>query len=83
MNAVKPIALSSVEEFYAMPKEEGWNYELVDGFVMMSPSPSREHQTIAGNLHFVLRTKLNGTRCEALFELDVWRYRISCPGQTV
>ena len=71
MNAVKPIALSSVEEFYAMPKEEGWNYELVDGFVMMSPSPSREHQTIAGNLHFALRTKLIGTRCEALFELDI------------
>ena len=71
MNAVKPLKLSSTEEFYAMTKEEGWNYELIDGFVMMSPSPSREHQEIAGNLYFALRSKLNGTRCRSIYEMDI------------
>ena len=71
MNAVKPITLSSVEEFYAMTKEDGWNYELIDGFVMMSPSPSREHQEIASELHFILRSRLQGTRCRSIYEMDI------------
>ena len=71
MNAVKPLKVSSPEEFYAMEKSDGWNYELIDGLVMMSPSPSREHQEIASNLHFSLRSRLSGTVCRSLFELDI------------
>ena len=71
MNAVKPITLSSVEEFYTMTKEDGWNYELIDGFVMMSPNPSREHQEIASELHFILRSRLQGTRGRSIYEMDI------------
>lgn len=71
MNAVKPLEMKTPDEFIAMPKEEGWNYELIDGFVMMSPSPSREHQKISGNLYFALRMQLKDTMCQSLYEMDV------------
>ena len=33
-----------------MAKDERLRYELIDGIVLMSPSPSREHQKIEVNL---------------------------------
>ena len=71
MNAVKPLEMKTLDEFIAMSKEEGWNYELIDGFVMMSPSPSREHQKISGNLYFALRMLLKDTMCQSLYEMDI------------
>lgn len=61
----------TLKEFEAMEKDERLNYELIDGVVMMSPSPSREHQKIASNLHYALRTSLKNSRCETLYEYDV------------
>ena len=36
----------SAEEYFALP-DDGYNYELVDGVMMMSPSPTPEHQAVA------------------------------------
>ena len=71
MNVAKPLRHMTLEEFEQMNKEDGWNYELIDGIVLMAPSPSREHQKIAGNLHYSLRTQLSETHCETIYELDI------------
>jgi len=39
MNVAKPLKLYTLEEFEQMAREDGWNYELIDGLVMMSPRP--------------------------------------------
>ena len=57
MNAAKPFNPVTLEEFEQMEKTHHVNYELIDGVVLMAPSPSREHQKIAGNLYFSLRTQ--------------------------
>jgi Uma2 family endonuclease len=46
----------------------GWRddvrYELIDGeAVMMTPAPTPDHQDIAGELYFQLRTQLDGKPC--------------------
>mgnify|MGYP004500552703 len=37
----------TLEEFDALPRKESWNYELIDGIILMSPRPSLTHQRIA------------------------------------
>lgn len=71
MNAAKPFNPVTLEEFEQMEKTHHVNYELIDGVVLMAPSPSREHQKIAGNLYFSLRTQLKETRCDSLYEMDI------------
>ena len=71
MNVVRKMESVIPEEFEAMEKDEHFNYELIDGIVMMSPSPSRVHQEISGNLYYVLRNVLKNTHCETLFEYDI------------
>ena len=36
MNVAKPLKLYTLEEFELMAKEDGWNYELIEGIIMMS-----------------------------------------------
>ena len=71
MNVAKPLDRITLAEFETMEKENHLNYELIDGIVLMSPSPSREHQKIAGNLYFSLRAQLESSRCDSLYEMDV------------
>lgn len=71
MNAVKPLKLYTLAEFEAMPREEGWNYELIDGLVLMSPRHSIEHQNIAGNIYFELRNALKDLPCKPIQEVDL------------
>ena len=71
MNVAKSLKICTLEEFEKLPKEDGWNYELLDGVVMISPSPSREHQEISSNLHFSLRSQLKDTKCRSLYEMDI------------
>lgn len=70
MNA-KDLQRMSLEEFEAMEKESHLNYELIDGAVMMSPSPSREHQLISGNIFIMLNQCLKDSHCRPIYELDV------------
>ncbi len=71
MNVAKPLEIKTLTEFETMPKEEGWNYELIDGLVMMSPRPTAKHQVINGNLYSELRHKLKGSRCIPIPEIDL------------
>lgn len=71
MNVAKPLERKNFAEFEAMPKEEGWNYELIDGIVLMSPRPSSTHQMISGNLYFELRTALKDKNCIPIQEIDL------------
>ncbi len=65
---MKPI---SFEEFETMHKIEGLTYELIDGFVMMSPRPAVEHQRISGRLLVALSNFFDGKNCEPIQEIDL------------
>lgn len=56
----------TLEEFDALPRKESWNYELIDGIILMSPRPSLTHQRIAWNIYFELRQALIGTLCHPI-----------------
>ena len=71
MNVARPLAPVTLAEFAAMEKDERLNYELIDGIVMMSPSPSREHQRIEVKLLRQIGGMLDTTPCEPLHELDI------------
>ncbi len=70
MNTAKK-QMVTMQEFAAMPKDEHKNYELIDGIICMSPSPSREHQMIAHRIHGHLFVRLADTMCDAAGELDI------------
>lgn len=71
MNVAQPIPKMTLAEFEALPKEEHLNYELIDGLVMMSPSPSFDHQKIGVRLLKELLAALDQTTCEPLYEYDI------------
>lgn len=71
MDAAKQMKPITLEEFEAMEKQERYNYELIDGIVMMSPSPSREHQEIGTNILITLGNQLAQTPCKPIYELDI------------
>jgi len=61
----------AADEFFQIP-DDGYNYELIDGIVMMTPSPTPKHQAvlmeIATQIALYLRTNPVG---QALPEIDV------------
>ena len=59
------------EAFAAMEKDDQFNYELIDGIVMMSPSPSKAHQRIANRVNYMLLKAFETSDCEPLYELDI------------
>lgn len=69
MTGLKELQPMTVEEFEGMPKEDRLRYELLDGAVLMAPSPSFVHQQISGNLISITKTKLKGI-CITVFEYD-------------
>lgn len=64
----EPITL---EEFEAMPKEDGINYELIDGLIMMSPRPNKRHSEIASRLAVKLMGYFPDESCFTYFETEV------------
>lgn len=73
---LQPVTLA---EFAAMPKDSHLTYELIDGVVMMSPSPSRKHQFAAHQLHGFLFNLLHKP-CRAVGELDIeWKDNVLQP----
>lgn len=70
--------LMTLEEFETMPRDERFNYELIDGGVIMSPSPSFDHQAIGSNIIYGLRDKIKtagNRKCKVVYEFDI---RINC-----
>ena len=64
------IDLVTPEEFEAMEKEERFNYELINGIVMMSPSPSREHQGIGFKVNGFLFRQIDSHKCTGYYETE-------------
>ena len=48
-------ALVTYEDYYQMP-DDGNRYEVIDGELVMCPSPITRHQVITGNLFLILGT---------------------------
>ncbi len=71
MNVAKPLKFHTLEEFEKLSREDGWNYELIDGVVMMSPRPAIQHQIISGNLYAELRNALRQKNCIPIQEIDL------------
>ena len=47
-------------------------YELIDGVTYMMASPTYRHNMIGGNLHYIIRSYLNGKRCKVVYETKVY-----------
>lgn len=71
MTEVKKLSPITMEEFEVMEKDEHFNYELIDGIVLMSPSPSYEHQKISSKIARFTGNLLNDAKCDVLVEYDV------------
>ncbi len=71
MTVVNPLKFFTLEEFEKLPREDGWNYELIDGVVMISPRPSLEHQDISGNIYHELRNIFKAKKCKPILEIDL------------
>jgi Uma2 family endonuclease len=48
------ISKLTYEEFQTLPRDGSKRFELIEGEVFMTPSPSTRHQTAASNLHLAL-----------------------------
>lgn len=55
MAAPKAAIQFTYEDYKSLPESETRRYELLDGELVMVPSPTEPHQRIAGNLEFLLR----------------------------
>lgn len=61
----------TAEEFFRIP-EDGYDYELIDGVVVVSPSPTPRHQFISGEIYRQLADYAEKTKVGlVLFETDV------------
>jgi len=47
----------TAEDYYNLP-DNGMRYQLIEGELYMAPAPNLYHQTISGNLEFILRSYL-------------------------
>ena len=63
---------ASVEEFWSLP-ESVLPTEYIDGEIIMAPAPTVPHQTVRGNIYYVLRTFVQGTKLGRIYDspLDV------------
>ena len=80
MKPANPGVKLTYDDFVMFP-DDGRRHELIDGEHYVTPSPNRKHQSIVGNLHFLLRSYLEGRDAgrvfvvpfDVLFSLfDVW-----------
>lgn len=57
MKAPSPRMKLTYEDFLLFP-DDGKRHELIDGEHYVTPSPNTKHQTVCGNLHFLIRAWL-------------------------
>ncbi|MBO5139078.1 MAG: Uma2 family endonuclease [Peptococcaceae bacterium] len=70
MNAISDKILTA-EQFLTMEKDEHAKYELIDGIICMSPSPTFEHQKVASKFVIELGKFFANHGCTVVHELDV------------
>lgn len=52
---IKPQVKFTYRDYRNLPESETRRYELLEGELVMVPSPGERHQSISGNLEFILR----------------------------
>lgn len=55
MESVNTKIKFSYKDYKSLPESETKRYELVEGELIMVPSPNEYHQRVSGNLEFILR----------------------------
>jgi len=58
----RPVSIKEFMEIYRK-KDNGLQYELIDGFVYMAPSPSTAHQSLSAFLLLKIGNFLSGKKC--------------------
>ena len=66
MRPANPGVKLTYDDFVLFP-EDGLRHELIDGEHYVTPSPIRKHQSIVGNLYFLLRAYLEGRNAGRVF----------------
>src|SRR5262245_53680057 len=62
---------ATADEYFALPDDE-FRYELIDGVILMSPSPTTNHQYVAAEVFLQLSTFLRRSPVGmAFYELDI------------
>ena len=70
MSELQELIPMTLDEFESMIKDERLCYELVDGIVAMSPSPSFQHQVLGSRLVSIASNQLKSV-CTAVYEFDI------------
>lgn len=63
--------LDTIDDFYKIKQKDGFNYEFIDGVVLMSPRPSLVHQWIVGKIFKHLSIYFNEKSCEPFLEIEL------------
>jgi hypothetical protein len=66
MRPANPGVKLTYDDFVLFP-DDGRRHELIDGEHYVTPSPNRKHQSIVGNLHFLIRSYLEGRDAGRVF----------------
>lgn len=62
---------ATAEEYFALPDDE-FRYELIDGVILMSPSPTTNHQHVAAQIFLQLSSFLQNSPVGMVFyEIDI------------
>lgn len=73
----------TADEYLAL-EDDGFRYELIDGVVCMSPSPTSLHQVVQSRIMGQLNDYVESTRCgEAMADMDVHLRARSGSGDSV
>lgn len=63
--------INTIDDFHKIKQKDGFNYEFIDGVVLMSPRPSLVHQRIAGKIFKHLSNYFNKKSCEPFLEIEL------------
>lgn len=61
----------SLHEFNNIETKDELKYELIDGFVLMSPRPNYRHQEVMGSLYLEIGNFLKGKLCKVFTESEL------------